>query len=380
MKRFLTWIGRKQRTSAVSAHRSRTFRPQLEQLDARLVPSTISSAISIYHPGGILRVPWTERDWYTVDQGTGHVLEFKGTKRYDLAGPGKIVALSASVDPNTGTGEVFALSHLNVNSGPFTIDAGLWLCDSNGAWHSFEGWYAGPYGFPIAYDDYGGISATHDGHVYAVRSDGANIDYFDSNGFSSHLGAPNAGNGSWAGNSLAASDSRSGTNEVFAIGPGLAIYVNTGTPGQWQLVDNSTKFVTLSASPNDTVFAVTWDGFGGPGKLYEETEQLGFQGGKNYYYYWAGKDISVYGHVYGTISADLDASGQAEVYAIDELGNLSVYDQGSWTWKTSGPSGTGGVYDVAGADGGDFYVVYYESGKYAAYQFDPSFWLGDGLL
>ena len=53
------------------AHRSLpSFRPQLEQLDERLVLSTLSSAISIQHQG------WTERDWYAVDQASTRVLAF----------------------------------------------------------------------------------------------------------------------------------------------------------------------------------------------------------------------------------------------------------------------------------------------------------------
>src|SRR5438093_3863616 len=65
------------------AHRSLpSFRPQLEQLDERLVLSTLSSAISIQHQG------WTERDWYAVDQASTGVLAFKdASPNYIPLGP-----------------------------------------------------------------------------------------------------------------------------------------------------------------------------------------------------------------------------------------------------------------------------------------------------
>src|SRR5262249_34340500 len=108
MKRFLNWLGRSRGTRSAAGNRPRTFRPQLEPLDNRLVLSAISSAVSIQHPGG------TERDWFTtVDD--DYVFEFQGTKMRPLGGAGvylpgylpEIIELSASVDPYTGFGEVF---------------------------------------------------------------------------------------------------------------------------------------------------------------------------------------------------------------------------------------------------------------------------------
>jgi hypothetical protein len=51
MKRLLSWFRRPSRRPPASAHPRRPARPQLEQLDDRLVPSTAgpSSAISTDH-------------------------------------------------------------------------------------------------------------------------------------------------------------------------------------------------------------------------------------------------------------------------------------------------------------------------------------------
>ena len=51
MKRFLSWFRRPSRRPPAAAHQRRPARPQLEQLDDRLLPSTAgpSSAISTDH-------------------------------------------------------------------------------------------------------------------------------------------------------------------------------------------------------------------------------------------------------------------------------------------------------------------------------------------
>src|SRR5205807_1039882 len=163
------WFRGTRKSNPLSVHCPRRFRPQLEQLDERLVPSTLSSAISFQYNGGW--VSFTERDWYTVDQANGQVVEFAGTNRYNLAGPKNVFAVSASIDPNSGLSEVFALAapYANGNYGP------LWLHDANG-WHYFGGSYVD-------------ISATRDGHVYAVSLFGSSISYVDSYGISTDLGA-----------------------------------------------------------------------------------------------------------------------------------------------------------------------------------------------
>jgi hypothetical protein len=357
MKRFLHWFG----SGRASNSGPRPFRPHLEQLDDRLLPSTMSSAIAIPHGGGIV-----ERDWYTVDQATGKAVEVVDATRYPLGGPGNIVALSASVDPITGYGEVFALS--TFKSQQLNFDAHLWLCNSDGFWSYFGG-------------DYKGISATRDGHVYAVTHDGAHVWYLNSDGNGFDLGAPNSGSGPWAGPSLAASHGFFGGNEVFAIGANFAIYVNSssGRAGNsgWRLVDNSAKFGYLSASSNgpSTVFARTWDPFAQGNKLYQETEHI-VPGTFNLY--WTHEDISA-GRLYGDISADTDAEGNPEIYAIDVTGLVLLYDKGSWTAKTE----PGSSYYITGADAGYFFDVYYQNGQLHAWEYDPSWpgWydLGFGL-
>jgi hypothetical protein len=212
------------------------------------------------------------------------------------------------------------------------------------------------------------MCATDDGHVYAVTSNGSDVRYLSSNGSATDLGAPPAGVMYWAPDSLAASTDLGGRNEVFAIGQNGAIYLNDSNAlGQWSLVDNSQFFSSLSAARNNTLFATTmW------GKLYEETE-LHFVGpyGSGFYF-WSGQDISG-GNLYSWwISADTDASGAAEVYAIDQGGNAHRYDQGSWAQLTSGTV----FWDISGADGGYFYAItnaYSDHPDYA-WQYNPKLW------
>src|SRR5262249_39629829 len=153
-------------------------------------------------------------------------------------------------------------------------------------------------------------SATRDGHVYAATEDGWHVFHFDSNGNRSDLGAPAKGLPTHSDNSLdpgevAASVGRYGQNEVFAIGRDGAIYVNgSNTYGEWRPVDNKAQSASLSATPNNTVSALTaglpWSG--GGGLLYQETQQYNFV---NKPYYWASQYIpsSTY---YTSISADID--------------------------------------------------------------------------
>jgi hypothetical protein len=321
------------------------IRPLLEQLEGRLVPSTtgLSSAISISHPGSI------ERDWYTVDQRSNTLVEFQGTRRYDLGSPSSPFALnrydeiSASVDPKSGTAEAFVLGLTQSKSG--SLNESIWLCDSTGSWHLLT-----------AFGNYKGIGATGDGRVYAVSYDGSNIRYLDSSGNGIDLGAPSDANGPWAFNALAASVSVFGGNEVFAIGPQGAIYLNnTNLAGQWQLVDNTDFFATLSATPQNTVYALS-----DLGKLHLVSYQ--FFGGK--IYRWTDSEIV---GVYVSISADTDASGQSEVYAIQADPNADTWlsDKGSLRWIDSN------VADISGADGGYFYDVHYDGGSWDAWQYNP---------
>lgn len=340
MKRLMNWFCRTLGSRPTSARHPRCFRPKLEQLDDRMLLATGSSAISILHSSG--GSSWTERDWYTKDMGQHFLqaVEFQGTSRRDLGGPW-VYRLSASIDPKTGSAEVFVL------------DTGyaLWLCDSTGNWHSFGG-------------KYNDIAATRDGHVYAT--DFNHIHYLDSNGNGIDIGAPQPGllGPHWQGindSALAASISFSGSNEVFALGSNLAIYVNSANaPWHWQLVDDNAQFEALSAAPNDTVFAVTTDG-----RIFEDTYAFHWLGNTGYFY-WHSQDIS-WGMQYFYISADLDTSGRAEVYATGLYDNNAYrFDQGSWTQVDTG------VFNIEGADGGYFYDVNYDNGNSDAYLYTPN--------
>jgi hypothetical protein len=119
------------------------------------------------------------------------------------------------------------------------------------------------------------------------------------------------------------------------------------------------------------------------GRLFQETEHIRTIGGSAFFY-WHGEDISggrTYSIYSPNLSADTDASGRDEVYAIEQgTHSLYLYDASSWTYKDSD------VYDVSAAGGGYFYDVNYYGGSYAAYQYDPtSSWpspwtyLGSGL-
>jgi hypothetical protein len=365
MKRFLSWFHRPSRRQPAAAHRRRPARPQLEQLDDRLVPSTTgpSSAISIsssfYYQG--IRFPYTERDWYTIDRSTEQVVEFRDTTRYNLGGPGAIVKVSASVDPQTGHGGVFALDDFGT----------IWWFNSLGQWSHLPG-------------SYRDMCATDDGHVYAVTSNGSDVHYLSSNGSATDLGTPPAGVLlGYSSNALAASTGLGGKNEVFAIGQNGAIYVNDSNAlGQWSLVDNSQVFEGLSAARNNTLFATTQSG-----KLYEETEQQLWiwEGlyGLHEVFFWSGQNISG-GNLYGRISADTDASGAAEVYAISpQTRDAYRYDQGSWALLIADTT----FEDISGADGGYFYAVndlllynHYDGWQYNPQILNPWTYLGSNLL
>jgi hypothetical protein len=333
----------------------RPFRPQLEPLGARIVPSgaSASSAISIYHPLG--PYSYTERDWFAVDLGANQVVEFFGTVRHNLGGPRDVYSLAASIDPTTGSGEVFALTV--TYTGPIS-HVQLWRCDSSGNWLQFSGSYEGS-----------ALSATRDGHVFALAQSN-DVLYLDSQGNAIDLGKPSP---SFSPDTIAASVGWFGDNEVFVTGSYTnALYVcQVSQPGAWQLVDPSHHFRDLSATPDNTLFALDSSGL-----LYQVTEHF-FMG----YFYWTAQDISG-GRQFDLsrgISADRDASGQDEVYAVEQgTNNLYLYDQGTWTLKDTS------VFDVAGADGGYFYDVNLYANVLYAYLFNPDTYphwsyLGSGL-
>src|SRR5262245_8967058 len=228
LKRIMNWLRRSRPTQRTARMRSRTFRPQLEQLDERLVPSALSSAISIQRPSGFGNGTWTDRHLYTVNEATTRLVEVVDTSRFEPASsPGNVFAVIATVDPNSGGASVFLLA----GSNPGT----LWWWDSYGNWYNLGG-------------SYSSISATRDGHVYAVTWNGGDVCYLDGYGNVTHLAAPSCSKGigiAYGSASIAASVGRLGGSEVFAIGLDHAIYVNgSNTYGDWRRVDNSTLFAS----------------------------------------------------------------------------------------------------------------------------------------
>src|SRR5262249_13083181 len=154
-------------------------------------------------------------------------------------------------------------------------------------------------------------------------------------------------------NSVAASVSWYGNNEVFAIGSDQHIYVNSAnSPGQWRLVDSHWQFKSLSATVNDTVFALST-----ANAVYQETEHYNFA---YQFYYWTNQLVSPWWEDCWSVCADIDASGHDEVYVVDSANNAYLANQGSWTLVDYD------VRDIAGADDGYFYDVNYGGGNYYA--------------
>jgi hypothetical protein len=357
MPRFLHWFRSALRTNS-TAGRRRPVRLRVEQLEDRLVPSA-TSAITTSHSSWIFY--WQTHDLYGIDPATKQVVDFQtnslfpGSTRTALGGPSNVRAVSASMDPGTGYAEVFA------ETWNFT----LWRCDSHGTWTQLSD--------GAASSIYGDISATRDGQVYAVNLHDQYVELFHANGSVTDLGNPEGYlrtiNGSGDGQGIAAGRDLYGGNEVFAIGQGGALYVNSGDglwAGKWVLIDGSRLYTCLSATRDGGVFAIQ-NGIA----LWHWTEQASWWGLP--FTYWSGQNIS--GGMGGPdstfwdISADTDASGHAEVYARIMVGynqfDLYRYDQGSWQKVDSN------VSEVAGADGGYFFDVNpsgYDTGTWA---FDP---------
>ena len=346
MQRVLNWLRSAFRANPAPA-RPRAVRPQLERLDDRLVPSTTSAVTTTHHYG---YHSYTSHDLYAIDN-NNQVVDYWtnqwGHSKSLLGAPANtgITDVSASIDPGTGNAEVFALGQ----------DHRLYLCDGYGTWHNFGGAYRG-------------ISATRDGQVYAVTSDGSDVRLVNGNGnTTADLGAPDDGTGPYASHSIAASVGWFGGDEVFAIGGGGEIYVNSaGSPGGWRLVDrfsgNSPSFQTLAGGPNDEVFALDSNGH-----LWQVSEHFATYSWNGYFYgyfYWTPQDISG-GQTYLALSADRDAAGNDEVYAITTGHDLYLHDPAisqNWQWRDSYVSA------VSGADGGYFFDVNFGS----VWAYDPN--------
>jgi hypothetical protein len=346
MQRFVNWL-RGAFQSGPAPRRPRAVRPQLEQLDDRLVPSVTSAITTTNYWVG------TTHELYAIDQATGHLIEFTanpywGQTRTDWGG--WVTAVSASVDPSTGGAEVFALGG----------GGSLWRCDSYGQWHELSS---------NAYDS---ISATRDGQVYAAGNYflGNRIQLFHADGSMTDLGNPNGS--PTVVDAIAAGTDRYGNDEVFAAQGGLYVGNNSGS---WQTIDTSREYGYLSATPSGGLFAADVEG----NHVYHFTQHQIW-----IFSYWTADDItaglpttsgvaSLSPGSAGNFSADTDASGQDELYVVaygpDWGINLYRWDQGSWQQFDSN------VSTVAAAGSGYFFDVnpynpYGNAGE--AWAFDPN--------
>jgi hypothetical protein len=355
MHPFFDWFRRSSRPKT-SARRALAVRPQLEQLEDRLTPSA-TSAITSSHVLG--RFYWQTHDLYGIDPVSTQVVDFEtstfgGSSRTALGGPGNVRAVSASIDPSTGYAEVFAE----------TWDFILWRYDSHGTWTQLSD--------GVSTSRYGDISATRDGQVYAVNLHNQYVELFHANGSVSNLGNPEGYlrtiNGSGDGQGIAAGLDLYGGNEVFAIGQAGALYVYSSDgiwAGLWVTIDNSRLYTSVSAARDGGVFAIN-NGFA----LFHWTEQWSYW---RPFTYWSGQNISgSFGppsETFWDISADTDASGQAEVYVRLAVGynqfGLWRYDQGNWKWLDNN------VAEVAGADGGYFFDVNPSGFDAGTWAYDP---------
>jgi hypothetical protein len=298
----------------------------LERLGDRLVPSvTASSAVTT---GGTHTLFAISQSVFSLDQVVKYTT-ISGSSQFGsqvLWAPfGKQFSqVSASIDPKTGQAEVYALS----------LDHSLWRMDSGAVWHNLGG-------------SYKEISATQDGQVVAVTSDGSDVRGFNKDDQPVDLGAP----GGFVGDVAAGRGVFYHQDEFFATGLDGGIwvwngdYVN-GPYRAWREIATGT-FGTLSATQNGTVFALDY-----LGHLFQETEFPLWIGSGLSLYLWNPSNISG-GRTYTQISADVDTHGSAEVYAIgmDAFHTLSRYDQGQWqalSWFAS---------EVSGADGGYYFAV-----------------------
>jgi hypothetical protein len=374
MKRMLQWLSRPGRAAA--ARSARPVRLGLEQLDERLVPSATSAMttdhlIIIGTIGHYHFIDVQYHDLYAIDQSSGQVVDFhdNGSGSYTrtaLGGPTKVQNVSASIDPNTGYAEVFAVSW---------SDYSLWRCDSYGTWTKLGG------GTPTAL--YGFISATRDGQVFAVNDHDQHIDFFHANGSVTNLGNPEGlyrtinGSGNFDG--IAASvDPYSGTDDVFAIGQYGALYVGSSNGG-WQLIDNSRLYVGVAATPSGGVFA-NQNGIA----IFHWTEGR-FYIFNHWVTFWSDQQVTTAGPPqvdYWEMSADTDAQGHDEVYARVSVGymqfNLYRFDQGSSQVMDYN------VSDVAAAGGGYFFDVNPYPGLNEVWAYNPNssspwIYLGSGV-
>jgi hypothetical protein len=357
MQWFKKWFGRSARPRGAVSRTS--FRPQVENLEARRVMSATSAISNSWWQatrwGGTVYM--SEQDLFAIDSATQHLVEYsdlnnQGTQKLLYYGP-QVADLSAGLSP-TGSPVAYLVS---------SADHTVWMAAPHlgGVYPTqLEGGYLG-----TVYASQ--VSATRDGAVYAVDYSTGQVWFRSWNGAWQSLGSPGG-----QGVLQITAGATGGADEVFAIGrQDNAIYVNKGTsPGGWQMVDKSLTFVKLSATQDDHVYALDFYG-----TLTRETENHFYWNG-HAYDWWSGQRLAAYQNgVYGAshyvaLSAGTDAGGQDVVYVIDQNQLAIRYDAGgSPTYMDSS------VKEIAGDAGGRFYDVNYVS-TYSTtgtpWKYDPS--------
>jgi hypothetical protein len=260
--------------------------------------------------------------------------------------PQGVTDVSAGID-SRGQATVFALDNQH----------SLWHYDwFNGSWTQ------------LSTNTFKEISATRDGAVYAVTDGEGGLpikvyEYLPGGGVM-NLGTPD-GNASGI---SAGRDHFFGYDEVYAVGRTGVIYVYDSQWGGWTTVDSRfnnnslDSFTRLSAAQNGDVYALT-----SKGEIFQETEHR-YYSTWAIFTYWSGQQFGA-GQKFQAISADTDANGYSEVYAI-EVGTAMAY-----RFNSSGARSTVDYYvsEIAAADGGYFFDVnQYGWGSNYVYSWDPS--------
>jgi hypothetical protein len=336
------WIGTH---SKVSAPRRPQAKLQLEALeDRQLLSVSPISAITTHQSSGV-----TNHDLYAITAGTTPstqcVVDYNNGTPINLNqnGPQGVKAVSAGIDPQ-GKAEVFALDG----------NQALWRYD--GSWQKLS---------PLRFKE---ISATqtYSGQVYAA-TDGSyygkvDVDLFNASGGLTNLAAP----GGYA-TGISASRDQYGLDEIFVVDGSGNIQVNDPIYG-WRMVDsrfnnsNLDGFTRLSATQSGDVYALT-----SQGKLFQEMVQVYNYGGF-ISTSWIGRQFAT-GRQFQAISADTDANGHSEVYAIEQ-GTGTAYRYDVYGNEASVDSN---VSEISGAGGGYFFDVNPSSnGSNTVWAYDPN--------
>jgi hypothetical protein len=315
------------------------FRPALEALEDRRVLSPLAT---VTDQSGVMHV-------YAIDAATHQLLEWdapvsnpSAAAQVPLATGPQIHAITAGLDPQ-GRAVVYARAD----------DETIQERTASGGWFSL-----GKYAFRQ-------VIGGHGGQVWALDTNG-NVRYSNSNyppGTWVSFGGPSA----WGASRISVGADASGYDQVFAVGSDTAIYVCTLTGVSslhptyvWQLVDNTTAFTDVSATPDNQVYALDANG-----QLHQDA---------SYVAYWVRSGftwvaVRKWGDTllpeaftpggtlahFAQLSAGTDSAGHDVVYALDQCGDLVKYPSGGAAPVQYGSSGFTQV--SGGTNGGLVYIL-----------------------